>query len=92
MALDEIYPHNKNVVLLQPNYPITDEEVNLNVINEFQSRFDIIVGNLIIIIRAALYSIPFKGVENIFVDYWEKGLITRHHWHWTNSIFSETGS
>lgn len=80
MALDEIYPHNKNVVLLQctANYPITDEEVNLNVINEFQSRFDIIVGysDHSVGLGAALYSIPMgaKVVEKHFtLNTGEKG-------------------
>ena len=34
IALKEIYPYNKDVILLQctANYPIMDEEANLNVI------------------------------------------------------------
>ncbi len=64
MALEEIYPYNKNVVLLQctANYPIADEEANLNVINEYQSRFDIIVGysDHSVGLGAALYSIPMR--------------------------------
>jgi N,N'-diacetyllegionaminate synthase len=46
MALEEIYPYNQNVVLLQctANYPIADDEANLNVISTYKSKFDIIVG------------------------------------------------
>lgn len=46
IALKEIYPFNKDVILLQcsANYPIRDEEVNLNVINTYKEKFDILVG------------------------------------------------
>lgn len=46
IALKEIYPINKDVILLQccANYPIKDEEANLNVINTYKKRFDIMVG------------------------------------------------
>jgi sialic acid synthase SpsE len=39
LALEEIYPINKNVVLLQctANYPIKNSEVNLNVIKTLQN-------------------------------------------------------
>ena len=80
MALEEIYPHNKNVVLLQctANYPIADEEANLNVINEYQSCFDIIVGysDHSVGLGAALYSIPMgvRVVEKHFtLNTGEKG-------------------
>lgn len=80
MALEEIYPHNKNVVLLQctANYPIADEEVNLNVINKYQSCFDIIVGysDHSVGLGAALYSIPMgvRVVEKHFtLNTGEKG-------------------
>ena len=80
MALEEIYPYNKNVVLLQctANYPIADEEANLNVINEYQSRFDIIVGysDHSVGLGAALYSIPMgvRVVEKHFtMNTGEKG-------------------
>ena len=45
-ALEEIYPFNKDVVLLQctANYPADDEEANLNVINTFKNDFEILVG------------------------------------------------
>lgn len=80
MALEEIYPYNKNVVLLQctANYPIADEEANLNVINEYKSSFDIIVGysDHSVGLGAALYSIPMgvKVVEKHFtLNAGEKG-------------------
>jgi N-acetylneuraminate synthase len=46
MALQEIYNYNKDVVLLQctANYPIQDNEANLNVLNTFLSHFKILVG------------------------------------------------
>lgn len=45
-ALEAIYPINKDVVLLQctANYPIEDEEANLNIIDTFNKEFDILVG------------------------------------------------
>ena len=45
-ALEAIYPINKNVVLLQctANYPIEDEEANLNVIDTLRNEFEILVG------------------------------------------------
>lgn len=46
MALETIYPFNKNVILLQctANYPIQDKEANISVIRTFQEEFDILVG------------------------------------------------
>lgn len=46
MALEIIYPINKDVILLQctANYPIDDREANLNVIDTFKREFNIIVG------------------------------------------------
>ncbi len=46
IALKEIFPFNNDVILLQctANYPIEDNEANLNVINTFKDRFDILVG------------------------------------------------
>lgn len=46
MALEAIYPINKNVILLQctANYPIQNSEANINVIHTLQEEFDIIVG------------------------------------------------
>src|SRR5688572_26811182 len=45
-ALKEISRWNKKVVLLQctANYPVRDEEVNLNVITTFKDNFDMLVG------------------------------------------------
>lgn len=46
MALGEIHPYNKDVVLLQctANYPVKDNEVNLNVIPRYKSFFNMLVG------------------------------------------------
>ena len=46
MALQEIYPYNRDVVLLQcsANYPIPDKDANLAIINTFKEKFDILVG------------------------------------------------
>jgi len=46
LALETIYEHNKDVVLLQctANYPIKDNEVNLAVINTYKDNFDILLG------------------------------------------------
>lgn len=45
-ALETLYPINKDVVLLQctANYPIQDEEANINVIRTFKEKFDILIG------------------------------------------------
>ncbi len=45
-ALEAIFPFNKQVILLQcsANYPIQDTEANLNVIDTFKKKFDILVG------------------------------------------------
>ncbi|CAN2048423.1 N,N'-diacetyllegionaminic acid synthase [Candidatus Magnetomoraceae bacterium gMMP-1] len=45
LALNEIYPFNKAVVLMQcsANYPLRDDEVNLAVINTYK-KFNIIIG------------------------------------------------
>ncbi len=46
MALQEIYLINKDVILLHctANYPVKDDEVNLNIINTFKEKFNILVG------------------------------------------------
>jgi len=46
MALNEICRFNKDVIILQciANYPIKDDEVNLNVIKTYKEQFDILVG------------------------------------------------
>lgn len=45
-ALEEIYPSNKKLILMQctANYPIQDNEANLNVIKTFQNEFDVLTG------------------------------------------------
>ncbi|MFZ5553416.1 MAG: N-acetylneuraminate synthase [Bacteroidota bacterium] len=62
VALEEIYPWNKNVVLLQctANYPIADEEANLRVIETFKKEFDMLVGysDHSVGIGAAPYAVP----------------------------------
>lgn len=72
LALKEIYQYNKNVVLLQctANYPIRDNDANLNVISTFKSKFDILVGysDHSTGIGASPYAIPLgaKVVEKHF--------------------------
>ncbi|MDR4508766.1 MAG: N-acetylneuraminate synthase [Candidatus Brocadiaceae bacterium] len=46
LALREIYPLNKDIVLFQcsSNYPLQDDEANLNVINKFKKHFDMLIG------------------------------------------------
>lgn len=62
LALAEIYPWNKDIVLLQctANYPIKDDEANLNVLNTFKSHFDLLLGysDHTTGTGAAAYSIP----------------------------------
>ena len=71
-ALEEIYPVNKDVILLQcvANYPIRDEDANLNVINLYKNTFDIIVGysDHSVGLGASLYAIPMgaKVLEKHF--------------------------
>jgi len=45
-ALNEIHPINKNVILLQctANYPIRDDEANLNILNTYKNAFSVLVG------------------------------------------------
>lgn len=45
-ALTAIYAINRDVILLQctANYPIQDEEANINVIRTFRETFDVLVG------------------------------------------------
>lgn len=83
MALEEIYPHNKNVVLLQctANYPVEDGEANLEVINTYKKYFDILVGysDHTIGIGAAPFAIPMgaKVIEKHFTL--DKNLIGPDH-------------
>jgi len=72
LALESIYKFNKNVVLLQctANYPIKNEEANLNIINTFKKNFDILVGysDHTVGVGAAVFAIPMgaKVVEKHF--------------------------
>jgi N,N'-diacetyllegionaminate synthase len=66
LALSEMFPHNKNIVLLHctANYPIRNDEVNLNVINTFKNSFNILVGysDHSVGIGAAPYAVPMGAV------------------------------
>lgn len=72
LAMAEIHPHNKDVILLQctANYPIKDEEANLNVIRTYKEAFETIVGysDHSVGIGAAPYAVPMgaKVVEKHF--------------------------
>lgn len=65
-ALKEINVFNKKVVLLQctANYPIKDEEANLNVINTFKKDLDVLVGysDHSVGVGAAPYAVPMGAV------------------------------
>lgn len=71
-ALEEMYQWNKDIILLQctANYPIKDEEANLNVIKTFRENFDIIIGysDHSVGIGAAPYAVPMgaKVLEKHF--------------------------
>ncbi len=71
-AVNAILPLNKNLILLQctANYPIKDEEANLNVLLTFKEKFDCILGysDHTIGLGAALYAIPMgaRVVEKHF--------------------------
>ncbi len=72
LALREIYPLNKDVVLFQcsSNYPLQDDEANLNVINTFKKNFDMLIGysDHTMGVGAAPYSVPMgaKVIEKHF--------------------------
>lgn len=72
MALEEIYKYNQDVILLQctANYPIRDDEANLNIIRTYQENFDIITGysDHSVGIGASPYAVPMgaKVVEKHF--------------------------
>ena len=66
LALEQIHEFNQDVVLLQcsANYPIKDEDANLNVINTYKQEFDILVGysDHSVGIGAAPYAVPMGAV------------------------------
>jgi len=72
LALETIHKFNKDVILLQctANYPIQDNEANLNVIGTFKTNFDMLVGysDHSIGIGAAPFAIPIgaKVIEKHF--------------------------
>jgi len=72
LALQEIYPFNKDVVLLQctANYPIQDNEANLKVLDTFRSVFNMLVGysDHSLGVGASPYAIPMgaRVVEKHF--------------------------
>ncbi len=61
-ALEEMYAFNRDIVLMQctANYPIQDDEANLNVIKTFQNHFNILTGysDHSVGIGAAPYALP----------------------------------
>jgi len=71
-AVKAILDINKNLILLQctANYPIKDEEANLNVLKTFKEKFDCVLGysDHTVGLGAALYAIPLgaKVVEKHF--------------------------
>jgi N,N'-diacetyllegionaminate synthase len=72
LALKTIHKYNKDVILLHctANYPIQDDEVNLNVLNSFKDNFDILIGysDHSVGVGAAPYAIPMgaRVVEKHF--------------------------
>lgn len=66
IALHEISEHNPHIVLLSctANYPIRNDEVNLNVITTFQNKFNMLVGysDHSVGIGAAPYAVPMGAV------------------------------
>jgi N,N'-diacetyllegionaminate synthase len=72
MAVKAILEINTNLILLQctANYPIQDDEANLNVLNTFKEKFDCILGfsDHTIGLGASLFAIPMgaKVVEKHF--------------------------
>lgn len=72
LALAELYPINKDIILLQcsANYPIEDDDAHLNVISTYKQYFDILVGysDHSVGIGAAPYAVPLgaKVIEKHF--------------------------
>lgn len=71
-VLEALLPINKDIVLMHctANYPIQDNEVNLNVLNSFRQQFDILLGysDHSVGVGATPYTIPLgaKVVEKHF--------------------------
>lgn len=61
-AVEEIHPYNKRLILLQctANYPIMDNEANLNVLETFKQNFDVVLGysDHSVGLGAAPYAVP----------------------------------
>ena len=72
LALETIYKYNKDVILLHctANYPIQNDEVNLNILNSYKDNFDMLIGysDHSIGVGAAPFAIPMgaKVVEKHF--------------------------
>lgn len=72
IALECIHQFNKDVILFQctANYPIRDDEANLNVLNTFKNNFDILLGysDHTVGTGAAAFAIPMgvSAVEKHF--------------------------
>lgn len=72
MAVKSILKYNSNLILLQctANYPIQDDEANLNVLKTFKEKFGCMLGysDHTVGLGAALYSIPMgaRVVEKHF--------------------------
>lgn len=72
LALEEILPINKDVVLLHctANYPVQDHEVNLNALHTLGENFDILLGysDHTVGIGASPYAVPYgiKVLEKHF--------------------------
>ncbi|MCD4729166.1 MAG: N-acetylneuraminate synthase family protein, partial [Bacteroidales bacterium] len=66
LALKQIHQYNKEVILLQctANYPINDEDANLNVLKTYKDEFDILVGysDHSVGVGASPYAIPLGAV------------------------------
>ena len=66
LALEQMHEYNQNIVLLQcsANYPIKDEDANLNVLYTYKKEFDMLVGysDHSVGIGASPYAVPMGAV------------------------------
>ncbi len=66
LALKQIHEYNKEVILLQctANYPIRDDDANLNVLKTYKDEFDILVGysDHSVGVGASPYAVPMGAV------------------------------